>query len=214
MRPLFPFGVGLSYTRFSYEDLKVSSPVAGETETLHLEVIVRNIGSCAGREVVQVYVEAPAGRLARPPRELKSFGKTIVLQPGQSRVLRLDLPVSRLACYDPGLADWVVEPGRYRLLVGASSRDIRLETTVLIEAPVRLPPLEEDCTLTELITHRESFSRVCALFARKTGQSAEAVRELLEDNAPDIFTSTYRALTAMFGLELGRDELSRAIHGD
>ncbi len=214
MQPRFPFGFGLSYTRFSYEDLKVSSPVVGEGETLHLDVIVRNVGSYAGKEVVQVYVAAPAGRLARPPLELKAFAKTVLLQPGQSRVLRLDLPISRLSCYDPGLSDWVVEPGSYRILVGASSRDIRLEATVRIDTPVRLPPLKEDSTLAELIAHDEPFLRVCALFASKTGESMEAVRELLEDNAPDIFTSTYRALTSVFGLELSREELSRAIHAE
>ncbi len=106
-----------------------------------------------------------------------------------------------------------MEPGSYGILVGASSRDIRLTETVLIKAPLHLPPLEEDSTLSDLILHENAFARVCFLFNSKTGQPLQQVRQLLEDNAPDIFTSTYRALTSIFGLDITREEFRQAVDG-
>lgn len=212
MQPLFPFGFGLSYTRFDYEEITLSGSAFAESDTMVVEVAVRNAGTRAGKEVVQVYVEAPQGRLARAPRELKAFGK-VELQPGERRTVRLTIPVSSLASYDTASSAWIVEPGRYRICAGASSRDIRLGTEVRIEAPLRHPPLKDDSSLTDLMAHPEAFSRVCALFARNSGKSLEDARALLEINAPDIFTSTYITLTTIFELDIERDEFRRALYG-
>jgi beta-glucosidase len=106
-----------------------------------------------------------------------------------------------------------VEPGRYRVLAGASSRDIRLRTEVQIEAPLQLEPLKEDCSLTELMMHAEAFSRVCELFARKSDTPLEKATRLLEINAPDIFFSAYIGLTTTFELDIERDEFRRALYG-
>lgn len=212
LRPLFPFGFGLSYTRFEYEALELSGQEFSETDSIDLEVSVRNAGARAGKEVVQIYVEAPAGRLPRALRELKAFGK-VELQPGEARKVHLSIPIRRLAIFDPALSTWVVDPGRYRILAGASSRDIRLRAEVRIDAPVRLPPLAEDCSLVESMSHPEVFSRICELFARKSGTPLGAARRLLEANAPDIFFSAYIALTTTFELEIGREEFKRALYG-
>ena len=212
MQPLFPFGFGLSYTRFEYEELNLPVSVFAAKDTIAIEVAVRNTGARIGKEVVQVYVEPPQGRRPRAPRELKAFGK-VELQPGERRVVRMELPVSRLASYDPALSAWSVEPGAYRILAGASSRDIRLCTEVRIEAPLRRPPLKEDCSLNDLIAHEEAFSRVCQLFARKSGTPLEEATRLLEINAPDSFFSVYIALTTTFELDIDRDEFRQALYG-
>jgi beta-glucosidase len=186
--------------------------VFAEEDTIGIDVTVRNAGVRTGKEVVQIYLESPQGRLARAPRELKAFGK-VELQPGDERKVRMEIPVKRLASYDPALSAWIVVPGAYRILAGASSRDIRLSATVRIDAPQRLPPLQEDCSLMELMPHSQAFSRVCELFARKSGTPLEHARRLLEVNAPDIFFSAYVGLTTTFELDIHRDEFREALYG-
>jgi beta-glucosidase len=116
VEPLFPFGHGLSYTTFDYTGLKIAFPTVG--------VSVRNSGTRAGAEVVQLYLQPPPARLDRPVKELKAFSR-IMLQPGETRTVSFTLDKAALSFYDPALHDWVAEPGRFTVLVGASSRDIR-----------------------------------------------------------------------------------------
>jgi beta-glucosidase len=213
LQPLFPFGFGLSYTQFEYEQLSLSGSVFSENDTIAIEVGVRNTGARTGKEVVQIYVESPQGRRMRAPRELKAFGK-VELEPGERRAVRMEIPVTRLASYDTALSGWIVDPGTYRILAGASSRDLRLRTEVRIEAPLRLPPLKEDCSLTDLIAHKAAFSRICELFARKSGRSLDEATRLLEINAPDSFFSVYIALTTTFEIDIDRDEFRRALYGN
>ncbi len=123
----YEFGYGLSYTSFDYADFQAEWDEAGGR--LEAGVTVRNSGSKAGREVVQVYVGAPRGRLYRPERELVAFAKTKLLQPGESQRLHFRVPARRLAAFDTSSSSWVLEPGVYAVRVGASSKDIRGERT-------------------------------------------------------------------------------------
>ena len=123
--PLFPFGHGLSYTTFAYSHLKVTKSVkAGEEVLVSLQV--KNTGKVAGKEVVQLYVSDPKSSLARPPKELKGFSK-VALKPGESTTVEFVLNERSMAFYDPRKHAWVVEPGEFEVLVGSSSRDIRLK---------------------------------------------------------------------------------------
>lgn len=119
----FPFGHGLSYTRFQYSDLRLMREDAGLTTTL----TVTNVGKRAGREAVQVYVSAPKNALPRPTAELRAFAKTRLLQPGQSQKLVIRIAPRELTSFDPEQKAWVANPGRYTVRVGASSQDMRLE---------------------------------------------------------------------------------------
>ena len=123
VKPAYAFGHGLSYTSFTYDDLKLSSKRFGGKLTA--TVTVTNTGKVAGREVVQLYVGAPAGRLDKPKSELRAFAKTGLLRPGQSQTLRFDLGASDLTSFDPARSAWVADAGTYTLKVGASSTDIR-----------------------------------------------------------------------------------------
>jgi beta-glucosidase len=116
--PLFPFGHGLSYTRFEYSNLQLSQSAA--------EFDVRNAGEREGGEVAQLYVHDAHPRLARPNKELKGFRK-IFLKPGKKQRVSISLDESAFAFYDPDRRDWVAEPGEFAILVGSSSRDIRLQ---------------------------------------------------------------------------------------
>jgi len=120
----YPFGFGLSYTTFGYSDLQVDASGAGPVRAT---VKVTNNGKVAGREVAQVYVSAPQGALEKPSQELRAFGKTGLLQPGQSEVLQFAIEGKDLASFDTGRGRWVADAGTYTLRVGASSRDIRVQ---------------------------------------------------------------------------------------
>jgi beta-glucosidase len=122
--PLFPFGHGLSYTTFAYENVRLNGSELGPEDEILVSVDVVNTGDVAGQEIVQVYVSDVASRLERPFKELKAFAK-VALEPGERKTVSLPLSRQSLAFYDPVMADWVTEAGEFEVLVGASSRDIR-----------------------------------------------------------------------------------------
>lgn len=126
IKPAFPFGYGLSYTTFEYGEPKTSGSI---DKGLKVTVPVRNTGSVAGSEVVQVYVSVLKSDVARPVKELKGFGK-IFLEPGKSGEVTVTLDKASISYFDAGSHDWVAEKGDYRILVGASSQDIRKELDI------------------------------------------------------------------------------------
>jgi beta-glucosidase len=125
IEPLFPFGHGLSYTRFEYSGLKLTQGRSGGDPTVWVEFEVRNAGRYAGAEVAQVYVGDEESSLPRPPRELKGFSK-VFLKAGEKRRLTVTLPSAAFSFYDPARGGWVLEAGDFDVTVGASSRDTRL----------------------------------------------------------------------------------------
>jgi beta-glucosidase len=127
IEPLFPFGFGLSYTEFAYSHLRVvSAESPHQPPTVHADIT--NTGSRSGQEVVQLYVRDVASRLTRPEKELKGFAK-VMLAPGETQTVTFALTEDALAYFDDLQNQWIVEPGTFELLVGASSRDIRLRGT-------------------------------------------------------------------------------------
>lgn len=116
-KPLFPFGYGLSYTSF---DIAVTG-AAAEGDTIRIKAAVSNTGARAGREVVQVYVSAPAGRLDKPYQDLAAFAKTDLLEPGASQELTISFSLRDCASYDAQKESYVLEAGSYVVRVGDSS---------------------------------------------------------------------------------------------
>ena len=129
-QPLFPFGHGLSYTRFEYGNLRIEPPAVGPEGGATARFTVRNVGAMAGDEVVQLYVRDELASLARPVSELRGF-RRIHLRPGESRELEFVLGSEELAMLDANLEP-VVEPGDFRIMIGASCRDIRLRETLTV----------------------------------------------------------------------------------
>ncbi len=127
VQPLFPFGHGLSYTEFSYNEITLPNEVR-KGEDFQVSVIVENTGKTAGREVIQLYIRDIESTLIRPIKELKEF-KKITLEPGETKVVSFDLNPRSLSFYDPHQKAWIAEEGKFKVLVGTSSRDIRLTGT-------------------------------------------------------------------------------------
>ncbi|MCR5093591.1 MAG: glycoside hydrolase family 3 C-terminal domain-containing protein [Lachnospiraceae bacterium] len=119
--PLFPFGHGLSYTTFTQQVQRVYA----QGETVHAEILVRNTGSCKGREVVQLYVSVPSGRLDQPVKTLAAFAKTKELQPGEEEILCPAFRMRGLSSYDTQQAAYILEAGDYILSAGTSSADVQ-----------------------------------------------------------------------------------------
>jgi beta-glucosidase len=122
VEPLFPFGHGLSYTTFLYENLQVTKR---DNQSVEVTVTVRNTGSRPGAEVTQIYVKDVECSVERPDKELKGFQK-IFLQPGESKDVILTLPVDAFRFFDEKKKEWVLEKGKFQIMAGSSSRDIRL----------------------------------------------------------------------------------------
>jgi beta-glucosidase len=137
--PLFPFGWGLSYTRFRLSEPMIARPRLGASDRLSIGVTVTNAGPRAGQEVVQLYTRDPVASRSRPLRELKAFEK-IALEPGESRRLTLDVPVERLGFHlDDGT--FVVEPGEIQVFLGTSSAADPVGSVEILEE-LRLRPGE------------------------------------------------------------------------
>lgn len=125
IEPLFPFGHGLSYTRFEYSGLRLVEGTDATGPALTVEFQVANTGRSEGGEVAQVYVSDVKSSLPRPLQELKGFSK-VFLKPGERRTVSIPLARRAFAFYDPQQRGWLAEKGDFRIMVGASSRDIRL----------------------------------------------------------------------------------------
>ena len=123
VKPSYEFGYGLSYTTFDYSDLKLSSNTY--TNKMSISVTVKNTGKTAGKEVVELYLSAPSKSIDKPISELKDFGKTNVLQPGESQTITLTLNAKQLASFVPNKKAWITEAGKYTVMVGSSSLNIK-----------------------------------------------------------------------------------------
>ena len=135
---MFPFGFGLSYTTFEYSDLKVSADSIKDTDTLKVSFKIKNTGDRDGAEVAELYVAQENSTIFRPEKELKGF-KKVFLKAGEEKEVEIELSKRAFAFYDVDLGDWHVETDNYKILVGASSRDIRLEGSVKVESTVDAP---------------------------------------------------------------------------
>ncbi len=142
-KPLFPFGYGLSYTRFDWSEPRASSLDIGP-DGVTVEVEVKNIGDRAGAELVQLYVAPKASRLPRAVKELKSFAK-LAIPAGGTQTARLSISIRDLAYFDPDARAWIAEAGDYELIIAANAEDIRATLPLTLSTEwregVSAPPL-------------------------------------------------------------------------
>lgn len=199
LEPLFPFGFGLSYTEFEYSDLVLDKTGISDTETVQVSVTIKNTGSRAGQEIVQLYVGDVESSFIRPLQELKGFQK-VELQPGEAREVSFTLNKRAFAYYNVGLGDWHVESGTFRIGVGASSRDIRLNATLEVASTTEIAvSFHRNTTVGDLLDNpltAETAKKFSSIFGLESA---------MEDN-PDMFLAMmkYMPLRAMIGFGQGK----------
>jgi beta-glucosidase len=128
VKPLFPFGFGLSYTRFQYSNLRVTPGASSDPDAVAVSFDVKNVGSRAGAEVAELYVGDSHSSVPRPVKELKGFAR-VSLQPGETRRVMLHLNRRSFSYYDVKNHGWTAEPGEFSILVGSSSAQIELQSS-------------------------------------------------------------------------------------
>lgn len=138
IEPLFPFGYGLSYTTFEYSKLTVSKKELKDTETVTVSVRIKNTGSVAGKEIIQLYVRDVESTVNRPMKELKGFEK-VELQPGEEKTVYFELSKRAFAYYNESIQGWHVESGEFEILVGKSSKEIVLKETLYVQTTEVIP---------------------------------------------------------------------------
>jgi beta-glucosidase len=132
IEPLYPFGYGLSYTTFAFDNAKTDKKSYAPNETIAVSVTVKNTGNVDGQEVVQLYSSKPDSKITRAAQELKGFQKVLVTA-GKTETVTIQIPVIELAYYNVETKKWTVESGNYTLKLGSSSRDIKKEVVVTIK---------------------------------------------------------------------------------
>jgi beta-glucosidase len=138
IEPLFPFGFGLSYTTFEYKNLNITPSDFADTDEVSVSFTIKNTGDVKGKEVAQLYITDKESRLQRPERELKKFAK-VSLDRGEEKQLSFTLSARDFSYYDGKRGMWIAESGEFKIAVGASSRDIRLTETILLQSTQEVP---------------------------------------------------------------------------
>ncbi|TES97174.1 MAG: glycosyl hydrolase [Promethearchaeota archaeon] len=129
IEPLFPFGYGLSYTTFNYENLKLNKEKFSKNDTVTVSVDIVNTGNRSGAEIIQLYVQDIESSTDRPPKELKQFEK-VNLEQNEKKTVEFNLKFNDFSFYDDSTHSWVVEPGTFNILIGSSSRAIHLQKEI------------------------------------------------------------------------------------
>jgi len=132
-KPLYPFGYGLSYTTFEYSNLRISAPQIAQNGEVTISMDLRNTGSRAGDEVVELYVSHVGSKVERAREELKGFQR-ISLPPQKKTLVKFTLKGSDLAYWNTDRAAWEVEPDQVEIRIGSSSADIKLRTSLKVNS--------------------------------------------------------------------------------
>ena len=209
----FPFGYGLSYTTFAYSNLKLSMENPTEKDTVMVSADITNTGKSAGKEVVQLYIRDLTGSAIRPEKELKGFEK-VFLEPGETKTVTMELNKRSFAWYNTKLHDWFAASGDYEILVGASSRDIRLTETLHLNSSQRLPMhVHMNTTLGDLLRNPETAEAAKKLIQKYLSGEAgsEAASEAVSEEMTMAMTDSMplRALMGFAGVS--RKELDSVI---
>ena len=152
----FPFGYGLSYTTFAYSNLKLSQNEMSDSDSITVSVDITNTGNIEGKEIVQLYIHDLTNAIRRPIKELKGYDK-VSLKPGETKTISFSIDYRSLAWYNINLKDWYAKTGDYEILIGASSRDIRLSDKIHLTTSKQLPlNIHANTTLGELLTDKRT----------------------------------------------------------
>ncbi len=207
-----PFGHGLSYTEVEYTDLWLSSSEITDEETVTATVTVKNVGNRTGKAVVQLYVSDVQSTPIRPVRELKGFEK-VELRPGAIKQVTFTLDKRSFAYWNQEIHDWHVETGLFKVEIGQSSRDIRLEETVQVNSTVELPKkYTMDSIVMDILEDPDAAEALKPLMGAikdtlMPGDSSEAASEAITEEM-NMAMLKYMPLRGIFSFGGGNIELS------
>jgi beta-glucosidase len=217
LKPMFPFGHGLSYTSYEYSGLKVDKIRMTDREELTVSVDIRNTGERTGKEIVQLYVRDKLSAVSRPDKELKGFAK-VSLEPGEVKTVAFILDKRAFAYYDTDLSDWHVESGEFELHVGRSSADIVLKETVEVASTVtkRAARFTRNSTVGDVKAYPAARALLKEL-VQHTPFGASSDSNDGEGEAPDMMEAflndlPLRGLAALSGGALSEEQLIEAIN--
>ena len=180
MDVLFPFGYGLSYTTFAYKSMSVSSKSLSDKDCIEVSVRVENTGSRDGKEIVQLYVSDKTRAATRPAKELKGFEK-VFIPAGGTATVRFTLDKRSFAWYNTDIHEWYAATGDYDILIGASSRDIRLSETVSFRTDVELPLVVNEDTAAGDLLHDGRTAKILQDFldSHRSQEGGESSKEAI-----------------------------------
>lgn len=193
MQVRFPFGYGLSYTSFTYSDIRLSSDKIKKGETLKISCRIRNTGKVFGKEIVQLYVAGTKSNVIRPVKELKKF-KKIALMPDEEKEVVFELDQRIFSYYEEKVHKWFVERGTYEIIIGASSRDLRLQASIQVESEDEIPiTITRNSTIGDLITTSKGQAILPELMKK-----AKFIEEMQEqESSQKLGEGTERMMQAM-----------------
>ena len=174
IKPLFPFGYGLSYTTFVYSDLKLDKQEIFDTEEVQVAFNIKNTGNRAGKETAQIYVRDVKSSVMRPVKELKGFEK-ISLEPGEEKRVTAKLSKRSFAYYNAELKDWHVESGEFEILIGESSQNILLRETITVKSSAKVKKKYSlDSTLADVLAEPAAAPFIAMMEKRMTSVGLES----------------------------------------
>lgn len=210
---LYPFGYGLSYTTFEYIDLRITPDSnLSDTDSITVTLKVKNTGKVFGKETVQLYVQDKASSVKRPDKELKGFVKT-ALAPGEEKDVSFTLDSRAFAYYSEALGDWYVETGNFTIMVGASSRDIRLYKDIFLTGTKKLPFIaDETTTLSDIRKYVPNGPEIISRYSGRLmpaleGSAEESLGEGTAEMLRQMVEGTPLHCTLSFGGNITAEEI-------
>lgn len=204
--PAFPFGHGLSYTTFGYEDLAIDASAISPGSSCNVTLTIRNTGTVPGKEIVQIYVRPVAPGLKRPIRELKAFAK-IALQPGESRSVTFSLAPRDFQYFDTSRGSWVLQAEAFVIEAAASSRDIRLSQVVPCRGePLRPPAFTEHSAASAILADAAAAETVRAFIAEKLAVSDDEA-SIIAEKVRGSFLGFHESLSWFIGDSISREDV-------
>lgn len=211
IEPLFPFGFGLSYTTFSYSNMKADKTQIKDTDTVTVTLDVTNTGDVAGKEVVQLYVTDETSRLLRPEKELKAFTK-VTLTPGETTTVSFSLSYRDFAYYDPEASDWVVEEGRFWIQAGTSCAAVLQRVAIdVTEAARKFRTLRLDSQHSAVFEHETAKTMYMDFLVDAEiieRERMDAMVPLLKGN----YMGIYNVVTSLLGGNVTKEEMQSVLN--
>jgi beta-glucosidase len=209
--PAFPFGHGLSYTAFAYEDLAIDTTEISPGSSCSVTLTIRNTGPMPGKEIVQIYVQPVVPGLKRPIRELKAFAK-IALQPGECKSVSLCLAPRDFQYFDPSRGSWVLQAEAFVIEAAASSRDIRLSQLVPCRSePLRPPVFTAHTPTSTILADAGATETVRAFIAEKLSLSADEARNITE-KVRGSFLGFHESLSWFIGDSISNEDVAQLLY--